>query len=258
MRPIVLALALSLGSLPLAAQTRQVSSNGKERPLSSCGSERVESVVVGGADGARNPVLDGVAGEVSYWFRPEASAVVRSATVGVTVDRAGAAVSPVQSSGDSAFDRVARQAVEAAAHERAFERLAPAAGEAPVKVVVHFGEDAAGRPQKFVQRTICDAVALPTNPLPTFPLELQPLPRSVASQLVTQTKQITSGEVVARFLVDSMGVVDPRTFVVVKTTDPLFAREVLQVLPKLRYFPAEIAGRPTAQMLEQTFDFRVR
>ena len=254
---LVAVAALSLTTIPLSGQTPARRAEGPKRPPESCGTERVEPVIVVGPNNARNPVLDAVAAEVNYWFRPGPAPAVRSTSYAVTVTRDGALIHAREFTGDVEFDRAARQAVDAAAHEHAFDRLAPDSGSGPVGVTVHFGQDPSGGQLRFVKRAICDAYPYPDNPRPNFPLELQPLPPSVASQLVSQTKQVSSGEVVARFLVDSTGLVDSRSFTVVSSTDPLFAREVKAVLPQLRFFPAELAGRRAPQMIEQRFHFRV-
>lgn len=257
MRIVLIATALGSAALPAAAQTA-VASAEAGRPAASCGTERIESVIVTGPTGERSPALDVVATEVNYWFRPEATPYARNGSIAVSLARSGVTITPRSASGDANFDRAARQAVDAAAHGRAFDGLAPADGAPPRTVVVHFGEDPSGRQHKLTERAICDAAALPTNPRPVFPLEFQPVARSVGNQFVAQTKQLTHGEVVARFLVDSLGLVDAKSVVVVRSTDPLFTRETLQVLPKLRYFPARIAGRASPQLLEQTFEFRAR
>ena len=64
-----------------------------------------------------------------------------------------------------------------------------------------------------------------------------------------------AGQVVARFVVDSVGRVDPASFELVRSTNPGFTREVRAALRSLRYLPAERGGRPVAQTVEQTFDF---
>ena len=260
-RTVVLAssaLAALVFSSELFAQSRVLSASD-ERRAASCGKQRVESVLVVDSAGNRNPVLDDAAAEVNYWFRPVPAPMVRSTSFTVWLRHEGAEVTPGTPSGDADFDRSARQAVDAALHEHAFGRLVPGAGEPRLRVLVHVGEDASGRQLKLTERAVCDATPRESNPRPVFPQEfLPPTPGSVASQLVVRTRQITSGEVVARFLVDSLGGVDPASLVVVRSTDPLFVREVKAVLPKLRFYPAAIGGRPVAEEVEQTFDFRIR
>lgn len=260
-RSLVAALAALAALLPASETSAQsrVASAMDPRRAAACGKERLETVLVVDSAGNRNPFLAAPAAEVSYWFRPAPAYSARNTSFALTLRRDGAAVTAGSPSGDADFDRAARQAVDAALHEHAFDRVRPREGEPPVRVAVHFGQDATGRQLKPTARTVCDAVSYESNPNPMFPQEfLPPTPGSVAGQLVVRTRQITSGEVVARFLVDSLGVVDPASFAVVRSTDPLFVREVKAVLPRLRFYPAEIGGRRAAEVIEQTFDFRIR
>jgi TonB family protein len=63
------------------------------------------------------------------------------------------------------------------------------------------------------------------------------------------------GEVVVRFVVDTAGRVDARTFTVVRSSHALFERAVRQSLARIRYRPAEAGGRAVRQTVEQTFKF---
>ena len=266
---LFVALALPLLAAPAAAQEGgRLASNrptsGAARPRSTCGAEYVERVTVADSRGVRTPVLDEVARDVSFWFRPATSARVRTASFTVTVGaRTGVAITPREGSADTAYQRVARQAVDAAAHEHAFDRLAPdsASGRVQDTVLVHFGADAAGRQLGFTERSVCTAVASDENPRPVFPLEL--LADIRRNQSYDQgpsgsERTYTRGDVEARFVVDSAGRIDPNTFEVLSATHPAFAREVKRVLPLMRYHPAELAGRPTAQVVEQHFVFTAK
>ncbi|HET7450000.1 MAG TPA: hypothetical protein VFJ78_05335 [Gaiellaceae bacterium] len=241
---------------PLAAQASPDAARREKRPLESCGNVGVEAVLVADANGQSGGAHERAASEVSYWFRPSPSPNVRTTSYVVVLSPAGTGVRQLQPAGDSAYDRVARQAVEAAAHEHAFDAL-PRDSTGKANAVVYFGSDASGRPTKFVSRRVCDATPMPNNPTPMYPLELAP-PPTTANVHKADSKQVMWGEVVARFLVDSAGVVDPASFQVVRASDPLFVREVRRVLPLLRYFPAEIGGRPTPELIEERFEFRVR
>jgi hypothetical protein len=64
-----------------------------------------------------------------------------------------------------------------------------------------------------------------------------------------------SGKVLAEFVVDSSGAVEPSTFGVVFATDPAFADAVQQVIGALRYRPAAKQGRSVRQLVRQPFEF---
>ena len=63
------------------------------------------------------------------------------------------------------------------------------------------------------------------------------------------------GEVLAQFVVDTTGRADMRTFKVLKSSHELFTQSVRNVLPNMRFYPAEIGGRKVKQMVQQPFTF---
>jgi TonB family protein len=65
------------------------------------------------------------------------------------------------------------------------------------------------------------------------------------------------GGVLAQFVVDTTGRVELRTFKVLRATHEDFVEAVRDVLPRLRFLPAEIGGRKVKQMVQQPFDFRL-
>jgi TonB family protein len=65
----------------------------------------------------------------------------------------------------------------------------------------------------------------------------------------------TSGVVVAEFVVDSAGLVEPETFGVVSSTHPLFSRAVQEALSAVRFRPGELKGRPVRQIVQMQFRF---
>lgn len=69
--------------------------------------------------------------------------------------------------------------------------------------------------------------------------------------------QRISGEVRVRFVVDSAGRVDLARMTVVASDHALFSRAVETALRRARYLPAEVGGRPVAQLVEQTFLFQL-
>ena len=67
-----------------------------------------------------------------------------------------------------------------------------------------------------------------------------------------------TGEVVARFAVDTMGKIDPCTFRVLETTHKQFAKAVEAVLPDIRFSPAIIRGMKVRQVVEHRFTFDIK
>ena len=65
------------------------------------------------------------------------------------------------------------------------------------------------------------------------------------------------GEVQAQFVVMSTGKADMSSFKVLKSTNDLFAQAVKNVLPRMRFSPAQIGGKPVNQLVQQSFMFAV-
>ena len=83
----------------------------------------------------------------------------------------------------------------------------------------------------------------PGSPTPRYPAELR--------------KQKIEGEVVAQFVVDTLGSVEPGSIKLTKSTNQVLADEVLKALPNMRFFPAEIGGHKVKQLVQQPFTFTV-
>jgi len=88
------------------------------------------------------------------------------------------------------------------------------------------------------------ALAAPGSPQPRYP------------ELLRQAG--VGGEVVAEFVVDTLGRVEPGTLRVVSSDHALFTAAVSAVLPSLRFLPAEAAGRRVRQLVRQPFSFAIR
>lgn len=88
------------------------------------------------------------------------------------------------------------------------------------------------------------AAVRPGSPTPEYPEMLR------ASQ--------AEGAVRARFVVDTAGRVDLSRLTIVSSDHVLFTRAVERALRGMRYLPAEVGGRPVAQLVEQTFAFTLR
>jgi TonB family protein len=63
------------------------------------------------------------------------------------------------------------------------------------------------------------------------------------------------GEVLAQFVVDANGMVEPSTLHVLKSTDPAFTKAVAEALPTMRFNPARVHGTPVKQLVELPFTF---
>jgi periplasmic protein TonB len=66
-----------------------------------------------------------------------------------------------------------------------------------------------------------------------------------------------AGEVQAQFVVRSDGKADMDTFKVLKSTNELFTQSIKNVLPRMRFSPAMIGGKPVNQLVQQAFQFAV-
>jgi TonB family protein len=86
--------------------------------------------------------------------------------------------------------------------------------------------------------------ALRTNPQPAYPPSLR------AANV--------EGDVLVRFVVDTAGRVERNSIVVLRTTHELFAEAVRAWLPQTRYQPAQAAGLPVRQLVEQRVGFALR
>jgi TonB family protein len=84
---------------------------------------------------------------------------------------------------------------------------------------------------------------VPGSPQPQYP--------------ATMKKAKISGEVLAQFVVNADGRADLSTFKVLKSDHQEFADAVREILPDMRFIPAEIGGQKVKQMVQQPFTFAV-
>jgi periplasmic protein TonB len=68
----------------------------------------------------------------------------------------------------------------------------------------------------------------------------------------------TEGEVVATFVVDTLGRADTTSLRILKSTHRLFSIAVREALPKMRFIPAELNGKKVRQQMEHPFVFALR
>ena len=97
----------------------------------------------------------------------------------------------------------------------------------------------------FTEATVDRIVApRPGNPSPKYPATLR------SSGL--------PGTVVARFVVDTNGVVERGSVTIVEATHPAFADAVREWLPTTHYYAAEAGGRRVRQLVQQRVEFQLR
>jgi TonB family protein len=65
------------------------------------------------------------------------------------------------------------------------------------------------------------------------------------------------GQVLAEFVVDTLGHVELDTFGVISSTNPKFTEAVQRALPDWAYAPAMLQGRRVRQLVQQPFSFVV-
>lgn len=63
------------------------------------------------------------------------------------------------------------------------------------------------------------------------------------------------GEVLAQFVVDTLGRVERGSIKILKTSHDLFTNSVMQHLGNAKYYAAEIGGRKVKQLVQQPFNF---
>jgi hypothetical protein len=66
------------------------------------------------------------------------------------------------------------------------------------------------------------------------------------------------GEVLAQFVVDTVGFAEPGSLKILQASHDLFAQAVTEVLPRLRFVPAVTGGRKVKQFVQQPFVFSLR
>jgi TonB family protein len=102
-------------------------------------------------------------------------------------------------------------------------------------------------------RTIRDTTAAWAHEVdrPATPLGKSRVPRYPG--LLQSARQ--EGSVVAFFVVDTMGRVEPASFRTASSTHTLFTESVRSAVLAMRFRPAEVAGHPVRQLVEQRFIF---
>lgn len=84
----------------------------------------------------------------------------------------------------------------------------------------------------------------------------EPIPETLAPRYPRELRsREVRGSVVAEFVVDTAGRVEPGTFRVITSDDPAFTTSVRELLPRARFLPAINEGRLVRQTVRQTFVF---
>lgn len=65
------------------------------------------------------------------------------------------------------------------------------------------------------------------------------------------------GEVLAQFVVDTIGRIEPGSFKVLKASHPLFEAAVRSALSGMRFIPAEVGNKRVRQLVQQPFVFAI-
>lgn len=89
---------------------------------------------------------------------------------------------------------------------------------------------------------------------PVLPREGNPTPKFPE---ILRSANVT-GEVVAQFVVDTTGHAQMNTFKALSSSHELFTAAVRNVLPSMRFYPAETGGRKVKQLVQQAFKFSLQ
>jgi hypothetical protein len=65
------------------------------------------------------------------------------------------------------------------------------------------------------------------------------------------------GQVLARFVVDTFGRAEPKSFMALQSTHPEFSEAVRASLPLMKFRPARLKGAAVSQLVVQSFAFRI-
>jgi TonB family protein len=88
--------------------------------------------------------------------------------------------------------------------------------------------------------------------------QASPDPRNKAPRYPDMMRSANvEGQVLMQFVVGTNGVADTSTFKVLMSTHQLFTNAVLAALPTMRFFPAEVGGKPVKQLVQMPFQFNL-
>lgn len=129
----------------------------------------------------------------------------------------------------------------------------PGPDSIPLRLFVHFADErtpfslplirVALPPAFFEFQVEKPALLRPGQPAPKFPQNLR--------------EMNLEGEVLAQFVVSQAGRVEMRTFRALKSSHPDFEMAVREVLPRMRFLPAQVGGCAVRQMVQLPFAFKL-
>lgn len=105
-------------------------------------------------------------------------------------------------------------------------------------------------------------VAVPQGDTPYFefqvekPAAMAPGTNNMQYPEMLRSAQV-EGTVLASFVVDTEGKAEMETFKVLRSDHELFTNAVKRALPRIRYLPAEVGGKPVKQLVQQPFVFNL-
>lgn len=89
--------------------------------------------------------------------------------------------------------------------------------------------------------------------------QVEPLPGAPAPEYPDALRAAgVRGSVLAEFVVDTTGRMEPGSFRALRSDDPLFAAATRSALLRTRFRPAEWGGRRVRQLVQQSFSFVLR
>lgn len=89
--------------------------------------------------------------------------------------------------------------------------------------------------------------------------QVEPLPGAAAPEYPDALRAAgVRGSVLAEFVVDTLGRMEPASFHALRSDDPLFAAATRAALLRTRFRPAESGGRRVRQLVQQSFSFVLR
>jgi outer membrane biosynthesis protein TonB len=248
---VYVALALPIFGAALAAQERVVRPGGASSAAlhaRQCENPKIEMVdvrPVASSDGGAvsHDYLDRAAKELFFYFNPPEAKRPRYTILRLVAHSDGSltGLQVMESSQNDYFDREVTRSIREAARGGAFVPFPQAVHADSLMLELSFGRHAGNADPYFAKRAVCPAWPRQMNPTPEYPRELR--------------EQGVRGFVRARFMVDADGKARPSTFMVLQATDKRFVRAVEDILPQLKYMPAEVQGRKVEQLTEQIFSF---
>jgi protein TonB len=95
--------------------------------------------------------------------------------------------------------------------------------------------------------------------VPFFEYQVEKQAQNVSGQQPKYPDELRAakleGQVLAQFVVDTTGHVEPATFKVLLSSHALFTQAVRDALPGMQFLPAEVGGRKVRQLVQQPFVF---